>query len=66
MEYLGISLLALLITMAGCIRFGRGGYDEGEPAPGMVIFGDEYERGPVVNDYAHRGEVSRRPGEGPF
>src|SRR5579863_1419894 len=56
--------IALSSALTGCISFGRGGHDEaGAPEPGVVVFGGEYERGPVVQDYAHRGEASRRSGE---
>ena len=54
------SLLILTMALTGCIGYVGGGYDVEVPVPGVVVFGGEYERGPVVHDYGRRGEESRR------
>ena len=59
-EWTRKSLLAVSIALTGCIGYVGGGYDEVDvPVPGVVMFGGEYDRGPMVRGYARRGGESR-------
>jgi len=61
----GMAMLcvAIYITFTGCAAYvggdGGGGVVVTPPAPGVVIFGGDYDRRRDVHAYSHRGYESR-------
>jgi len=66
----GIALVAALTTsLTGCGGYvegggyggyvDNGGYYGGYPGPDIYLFGGNYDRGRDVQNYSHRGSVSR-------
>ena len=65
--YLGIGAAmlcaAVLIIFTGCVGYvgpdGGGAVVVGPPAPDVVLFGGDYDRGRDVHAWSHRGYESR-------
>jgi len=54
--------MALFTILTGCAAYvspGGGGVYVSPPAPDVVIFGGDYDRGHDVHAYSHRGYESR-------
>jgi hypothetical protein len=53
--------IVLLTALTGCAGFGGGGYygNVVVPEPDQFLFGGDYDRGPDVHNYSHRGAQSR-------